>query len=202
MWIASVFLSPKVYNLTISRWILTEKTKDCSFALSVTLKWSSLFCWITLELCKGKKKSGNFLAWANRISSKLDGLFELKHSVNAELEAASKLDLGKVVSSCWNGHRTQEMLSTPQTVLSVLHCPWLLPACSLCAVKLIVAQQCTERQFLSKPYVSGGMGIPARSDTETCPGIRVLDSELDTSWNRERRGEKKVEWEMKTVRRQ
>ena len=55
-----------------------------------------------LELCKGKT-SGNFVTWAKCISSKLDEPFELKCSVNAEQEAASKVDSGEVVSSCWNG---------------------------------------------------------------------------------------------------
>jgi len=39
------------------------------------------------------------------------------------------------------------------------------------------------------------MGTAAGSYVETRRGIRVLDSELDTSWHRERRDEKKVEWE-------
>lgn len=54
-----------------------------------------------VELFKGGG-IGNFLIWANSISSKLDEPFKLKYSVNAEQEAACKLDLGKVVSSCWN----------------------------------------------------------------------------------------------------
>lgn len=65
-------------------------------------------------------------------------------------------------------------------MLTVLHLLTAARMFSVC-MESIMAQQAFRDTIAAQALVSGGMGLPARSDTETRPGTRVLDSELDIS---------------------
>lgn len=86
--------------------------------------------------------------------------------------------------------------------------PWrscwviLSECCQLCLVFVLLCWEVphgrtnTATQPLSKPCFSAGMGIPTRSSTKSCPGMRVFDSELDETEKGEVKTRGKGKWKL------